>query len=87
MLLNDALFALMKCFGTCRMLRGLIKDFTGHSCEIHLRTDANNLVTTPSATHIPEQQETIHMIRLYIRTQGCLADCLTKTQKSANPQA
>ena len=93
------LYALMKCYGTCQMLRGLIKDITGHSRELHMRTDANNLVTTASATHIPEQQETIHMIQMlrkeacsgsiadlsHIRTQWCLADCLTK--KSANPQA
>ena len=93
------LYALMKCYGTCQMLRGLIKDITGHSCELHMRTDANNLVTTASATHVPEQQETIHMIQMlrkeacsgsiadlsHIRTQWCLADCLTK--KSANPQA
>ena len=93
------LYALMKCYGTCQMLRGLIKDITGHSCEIHMRTDANNVVTTASTTHVPEQQETIHMIQMlrkeacsgsnadlsHIRTQWCLADCLTK--KSANPQA
>ena len=88
----------MKCYGTCQMLRGLIKDITGLSSEIHMRTDANNLVTTASTTHVPEQQETIHMIQMlrkeacsgsiadlsHIRTQWCLADCLTK--KSANPQ-
>ena len=80
------------------MLRGLIKDITGLSSEIHMRTDANNLVTTASTTHVPEQQETIHMIQMlrkeacpgsiadlsHIRTQWCLADCLTK--KSANLQ-
>ena len=92
------LYALMKCYGTCQMLRGLIKDITGLSSEIHMRADANNLVTTASTTHVPEQQETIHMIQMlrkeacsgsvadlsHIRTQWCLADCLTK--KSANPQ-
>ena len=92
------LYALMKCYGTCQMLRGLIKDITGLSSEIHMRTDANNLVTTASTTHVPEQQETTHMIQMlrkeacsgsvvdlsHIRTQWCLADCLTK--KSANPQ-
>ena len=81
------------------MLRGgLIKDIIGLSGEIHMRTDANNLVTTASTTHVPEQQETIHMIQTlrkeassgsiadlsHIRTQWCLAGCLTK--KSANPQ-
>ena len=91
-------YALMKCYGTCQLLRGLIKDIPGLSSEIHMRTDANNLVTTASTTHVPEQQETIHMIQMlrkeacsgsiadlsHIRTQWCLADCLTK--KSANPQ-
>ena len=48
------LYALMKCCGTCQMLRGLIKDITGLSSEIHMRTDANNLVTTASTTHVPE---------------------------------
>ena len=92
------LYALTKCYGTCQMLRGLIKDITGFSSEIHMRTDANNLVTTASTTYVPEQQEIIHMIQMlrkeacsgsiadlsHIRTQWCLADCLTK--KSANPQ-
>ena len=52
------LYALMKCYGTCQMLRGLIKDITGLSSEIHMRTDANNLVTTASTTRVPGQQET-----------------------------
>ena len=58
------LYALMKCFGTCQMLRGLWKDISGLDAEIHIRTDANNLVTTASTTHAPEQQETIHMIQM-----------------------
>ena len=92
------LYALMKCYGTCQMLRGFIKDITGLSSEIHRRTHTNNLVTTASTTHVPEQQETIHMIQMlktetnsgsiadlpHVRTQWCLADCLTK--KCANPQ-
>ena len=57
------LYALMKCYGTCQMLRGLIKDITRLSSEIHMRTDANNPVTTANTTHVPEQQETIHMIQ------------------------
>ena len=59
------------------MLRGLIKDITGLSSEIHMRTDANNLVTTASTTHVPEQQETIHMIQM-LRKEACsgsIADC------------
>ena len=31
------LYALMKCYGTCQMLRGFIKDITGLSSEIHRR--------------------------------------------------
>ena len=44
------------------MLRGLIKDITELSSEIHMRADADNLVTTASTTHVPEQPETVHMI-------------------------
>ena len=92
------LYALMKCFGTCQMLRGLWKDISGLDAEIHMRTDANNLVSTASTTHSPEQQETIHMIQKlrkeacsgaiadlsHARTEHCLSDCLTK--RSANPR-
>ena len=67
-------------------------DVSGQSSPIHMRTDANNLVTTASTTHLPEQQETIHMIQMlrketnnggiadlaHARTEHCLADCLTK---------
>ena len=92
------LYALMTCFGTCQMLRGLRKDIGGLDAEIHMRTDANNLVSTASTTHSPEQQETIHMIQMlrreacsgaiadlsHVRTEHCLSDCLTK--RSANPR-
>ena len=78
------------------MLRGVIKDITGLPSEIHMRTDANNLVTTASTTHFPEQQETIHVTQMLrkeacsssfadlsnVRAPWCLADYLTK--KSAN---
>ena len=90
------LYALMKCFGTCQMLRGLWKDISGADACAHTRADANNLVTTASTTHVPEQRETIHMIQMlrkeacsgaiadlsHDRTERCLADCLTKA--SAN---
>ena len=80
------------------MLRGLWKDISGLDAEIHMRTDANNLVSTASTTHSPEQQETIHMIQMlreeacsgaiadlsHVRTEHCLSDCLTK--RSANPR-
>ena len=56
------LYAFMKCYGSCRFLRGLWKDISGQTAEVHMRTDANNLVTTAQTTHLPEQKETIHMI-------------------------
>ena len=57
-----------------------------------MRTDANNLVTTASTTHLPDQKETIHMIQMlrkevcsggiddlsHARSEDCLSDCLTK---------
>ena len=72
-------------------------DLTSYKAEIHMRTDANNLVTTASTTHLPEQKETIHLINqlrtqscsgdiddlAHIVTQYCLADPLTKN--SARP--
>ena len=91
------LYAFMKCYGTCLFLRGLWMDLTGTAAELHMRTDANNLVTTASTTHLPEQKETIHMIN-QLRTEASsgsiddlahvvsadmMADCLTKN--SANP--
>ena len=47
------LYALMKCFGTC-CSEG--KDINGLDAEIHVRTDANNLVSTASTTHSREEQ-------------------------------
>ena len=74
-------------------------DMSGESAPLHMRTDANNLVTTASSTHLPEQKETIHMIQMlrkescsgaiddlaHVKTQDCLADCLTK--HSAKPDS
>ena len=74
-------------------------DISGEASDLHMRTDANNLVTTASTTHLPEQKETIHMIQMlrkesssgsiddlaHVRTNHCLADCLTKN--SAKPEA
>ena len=88
----------MKCFGTCQMLRGLWMDISSEQAEIHIRTDANNLVTTASSTHLPEQKETIHMIHMlrkeacsgaiddlaHVRTEVCLSDCLTKASAKAH---
>ena len=93
------LHAFHKCFGTCMMLRGLWMDMTAQALDIHMRTDANNLVTTARTTHLPEQEETIHMIQMmrheacsgdiqdlaHVVTKNMLADCLTKS--SAPPDA
>ena len=70
---------------------------TAEDLEIHMRTDANNLVTTAKTTHLPEQEETIHMIQMlrhascsgdikdlaHIETKYMMADCMTK--ESAAP--
>ena len=72
-------------------------DISGMASEIHIGADANNLVTTASTTHLPEQKETIHMVQMlrkeacsgalddlaHVRTELCLSDCLTKN--SAKP--
>ena len=73
-------------------------DISGQVANIHMRTDAKNLVTTARITHLPEQKETIHMISMlrkeacsgsihglaHIPTQNCLADCLTKASAKAD---
>ena len=93
------LYSLMKCFGTCLFLKGLWADMTGEVAELHLRTDANNLVTTARTTHQPEQKETIHLIQMlrkesnsgaiedlaHVSSEDCLSDSLTK--HSAKPDA
>ena len=85
--------ALMKCFGTCLFMRALWVDVSGDILPIHIRTDANNLVTTAQTTHLPEQKETHHLIQMlrhesntgqledlaHIASEYCLADPLTKS--------
>ena len=39
-------------------------DKSGEIANIHMRTDAKNLVTTARTIHLPEQKETIHMISM-----------------------
>ena len=92
------LYSLMKCFGTCQMLRGLWADISGTEAPIHLRTDANNLVTTATSTHLPEQRERIHMIQMlrkeslsgaiedlaHVRSHVCLGDALAKASAKAD---
>ena len=78
----------MKCYGSCQLMGGLWMDISGLNCEVHMRTDANNLVTTASTTHLPDQKETIHMIQMlrkeacsggiddlaHVRSEDCLGD-------------
>ena len=80
-----------KSFGSCQFLRGLWMDISGEVANIHMRTDAKNLVTARTI-HLPEKKETIHMISMlreevcqgsihdcpHFPTQNCLADCFTK---------
>ena len=93
------LYAFMRCFGTCLFMKGLWADLSGQNAVLHMRTDANNLVTTASTTHSPEQKETIHLIQMlrkesvsgriddlaHCSSGDCLSDCLTK--HSAKPDA
>ena len=72
-------------------------DISAACVAIHMRTDANNLVTTASTTRLPEQKETIHMMQMLRKdhcsgqienlahavSADCLSDCLTKA--SAKP--
>ena len=73
-------------------------DKSGEVADIHMRTDAKNLVTTARTIHLPEQKETIRMISMLrkeacsgsildlalIATQNCSADCLTKASANAD---
>ena len=68
-------------------------DISAACVAIHMRTDANNLVTTASTTRLREQKETIHMIQMlrkesclgqiddlaHVSSADCLSDCLTKS--------
>ena len=47
------LFSFMKCFGSCQFLCGLWMDLSGEVADIHMKTDAKNLVTIARTIHIP----------------------------------
>ena len=64
------LYSFMKCFGSCQFSSGLWMDLSGEIANIHMRTDAKNLVTTARTIHLPEQKETIHMISM-LRKEDC----------------
>ena len=92
------LYSVMKCFGSCQFLRGLWMDSSSEVANLHMRTDARNLVTAARTIHVLEQKETIHRISLlreeassgsihglaHSPTQNCLADCFTKCSAKAD---
>ena len=77
------LCAFMKCYGSAQFYRGLWMDMTAQPIEVHLRTDANNLVTMAASTRLPEQKETIHMIQM-LRRKHVLARCMILHMSSHN---
>ena len=91
------LYSFLKCFVSCQFLCGSRMNISGEVANIHMTTDAKNLLTTLITIPLPEQKETIHIISLlrkedcsrsiydlaYIPTQNCLADCLTKASAKA----
>ena len=58
------MYSFMKCFGSCQFLQGLWMDISSEVANLHMRTDAKNLVTTARTIHLPEHKETIHMISM-----------------------
>ena len=92
------LHGLMRCYGSALFLRGLWSNIAGGIADVHIRTDANNLVTTASTTRQPEQKETMHLIQMLrkesnsgqmhnlaqARSKDCLADPLTKHSAKAD---
>ena len=92
------LYSFMKCFGSCKFLRGLWMDISSEVANLHMRTDAKNLVTTARTIHLPDQKETIHMVSVlrkeafsgsihdlaHLPTPSCLAECLTKPSAKAD---
>ena len=78
---------------TCLFIRALWVDVAGEIIPIHMRTDANNLVTTAQTTHSPERKETHLLVQMlrhesksgqlddlsHIASEYCLADPLTKS--------
>ena len=52
------LYPFMKCCGSCQFLHGLWMDMSGEVAEIHMRTDAKNLVIIVRIIYLLEQKET-----------------------------
>ena len=85
------LYGLMRWYGSALFLRGLWSDITGEIADVHIRTDANNLVTTASTTHQAEQKETVRLIQMLRKESNsgqmhdlALADSLTKHSAKAD---
>ena len=45
-------------------------DISEEVANIHMKTDAKNLLTTATTIHLPEQKATIHMISM-LRKEPC----------------
>ena len=73
-----------------QLLQNFMPDIVGEIADVHIRTDANNLMATASTTRQPGQKEYMHLIRrkersrghmrnlAHDRSEGCLADLFTK---------
>ena len=73
-------------------------DMSGQDANIHMKTDAKNLVPTARTVNFPEQKETIHMISMlrkgacsgsvhdlaHIPAENFSADWLTKASAKAD---
>ena len=49
-------YSFMECFVSCQFFRGLWMDMSGEVAEIHMSTDAKNLVTTARTIPLPDQK-------------------------------
>ena len=79
-------------------MKGLWADLSGQNAKIHMRTDANNLVTTAKPHIYLNKKETDHMINMlchevqsgniddlaHVVSADCLADCLTTYSANAD---
>ena len=50
------LSSFMKCFGSCQFLRELWMDISIEVADLHMRTDAKNLVTTARTIDVAEEK-------------------------------
>ena len=89
-----------RCTETLHLVLGPWPDITIEVADVHIRSDANNLVTTALTTHFPEQRETMHLIQIlmlrkdsnsrqthdleHVRSEDCLADSLTEHSAKAD---